>query len=379
MSNIVEGVDASVATPFTTPADVAAPVQPATPVRVTPGGVEPPATSKVPVAYNPAINVPAVNGIFTLLQKSSEQITGVPGLVTVKSILEKKHPIGTTPNNILNGSITSCSKGAPIPKNGPLFLPLKAASIAWTANWELKKTEQQIVTASQDAFERSLGTCAGTGASKGVLKAIDQVVADMNPYLERYILAIMRYSSVQGGGGDSYEELADNVVSTLEESLMTCDEDLSICEKEKEEHRQRIEELHATIASLQAELRSQMSNAARVSQDLAAKAADFDETLEDPTEDYKAFIADSQTKFANTDTQLKEKRLQIKELASASAAADKKAEEAAALIAELKGIIAKLRPASLMRASLQGGGAVTHPLMALSAAISEAAANLLPK
>ena len=180
---------------------------------------------------------------------------------------------------------------------------------------------------------------------------------------------------------------------------MTCDEDLSICEKEKEEHRQRIEELNATITSLQAELRSQMSNAARVSQDLAAKAADFDETLEDPTEDYKTFIADSQAKFANTDTQLKEKRLQIKERASASAAADKKAEEAVALIAELKGIIAKLKPASLMPASLmpaslmpaslipaslipaslQGGGVVTHPLMALSAAISEAAANLLPK
>jgi len=373
MSNIVEGVDASVATPFTTPADVAAPVQPATPVRATPGGVEPPATSDVPVAYNAASNLPAVNGIFTLLQKGSEQITGVPGLVSVKSLLEKKHPIGTTPNNILSGSITSCSKGAPIPKNGPLFLPLKAASIAWTANWELGQTEQQIVTAAQDAFKRSLLVCAGTGASKGVLKAIDQLVADMNPYLERYILAIMRYSSVQGGG-DSYEELADNVVSSLEESLMTCDEDLSICEKEKEEHRQRIEELNATIASLQAELRSQMSNAARVSQDLAAKAADFDETLEDPTEDYKTFIADSQAKFANTDTQLKEKRLQIKELSTASAAADKKAEEAVALITELKGIIAKLKPASL-----KGGGAVTHPLMVLSAAISEAAANLLPK
>ena len=380
MANTLEGVDAGVANEALKSAGaVAGPVQPATPVPATPGGVEPPATSEVPVAYNPAINLASVNGIFTLLQKSSEQITGVPGLVSVKTLLEKKHPIGTTPNNILRGSITTCSKGAPIPKNGPLFVPLKAASIAWTTNWESGQTEQQIVTAAQEAFKKSLGICAGTDASKGVLKAIDQVVADMNPYLERYILAIMRYSGVQGGGGDSYEELADNVVWTLEESLTTCDEDLSICEKEKEEHRQRIEELNATIASLQAELRSQMSNAARVSQDLAAKAADFDETVEDPTEDYKAFIADSQAKLANTDKELKEKRLQIKDLTTASAAADKKAEEAAALIADLKGIIAKLKPAPLMRASLQGGGAAIHPLMALSAAISEAAANLLPK
>jgi DNA repair exonuclease SbcCD ATPase subunit len=375
MANTLEGVDAGVANEALKSAgDVAGPVQPATPVPATPGGVEPPATSEVPVAYNPAINLASVNGIFTLLQKSSEQITGVPGLVSVKTLLEKKHPIGTTPNNILRGSITTCSKGAPYPKLEPLFLPLKAASIAWTTSWESGQTEQQIVTAAQEAFKKSLGICAGTGASKGVLKAIDQVVDDMNPYLERYILAIMRYSGVQSGGGDSYEELADNVVWTLEESLTTCDEDLSICEKEKEEHRQRIEELNATIASLQAELRSQMSNAARVSQDLAAKAADFDETVEDPTEDYKAFIADSQAKLANTDKELKEKRLQIKDLSTASAAADKKAEEAAALIADLKGIIAKLKPASL-----QGGGAAIHPLMALSAAISEAAANLLPK
>ena len=125
-----------------------------------------------------------------------------------------------------------------------------------------------------------------------------------------------------------------------------------------------------------------MSNAAKVSQDLASKAAALDTAkagdaesttaLSEATDTYKKLIADSQAKLAETDAQLVDTRAKIEGFNAELAAADKKAEENAALIAQLNATIAKLQKP-------QTGGALdTHPILALAAAISAAATTLLP-
>ena len=190
---------------------------------------------------------------------------------------------------------------------------------------------------------------------------------------------------------ESYKELAETVTGKLRTSLETCTEDLSRCDQEKQKNRVAIETLTANIAALQADLRTQMSNAAKGSQELTEKLVDLDsakssdaestQALANATEQYKTLIAESQAKLAETDTQLKETRAKIEGLVAEVEAADKKAQENQDLIAQLNETIARLQkqPQPQPQPQAQAGGALdTHPLLALAAAISAAAATLIP-
>ena len=285
---------------------------------------------------------------------------------------------------------------------------LNAAKDKWSIAWTGGKSRAEIIGAAQAAFKDGWKNEKGKIKWHGCVddnatnrKNVDILSNNINEFIEGYMNNIMAYTEQKkrGGGRDdgepppevttrdetsteTYQELAEKVTGKLRTSLDTCTEDLSRCEQEKEKNRKAIEELTANVAALQADLRTQISSAAKGSQDLTAKLGELDsakssdaestKALSDATEQYKALIAESQTKLANTDTQLKETHAKIEGLVAEVEAADKKTQENEALIGELKGVIARLQPQQ------KGGAVETHPLLALAAAISAAATTLLP-